>query len=209
MAARNAATNPGTEELMQRGERLQSRIASLAAMCRRANKTKRPSRGVAAKIRRELREIEAEFGALKKSAAGSVQLPAPSLSVEAVLTSAARIVNEAADRAVEVDWSRDPLTPREAAIRAEVIRIIEVENTTGSEEVSGPHYVYEALSHLLDDDEEKDMGGDLFAALERWRAAWLADDERERRTEGERLVGIALLNLSMGRHEAPIGTEPQ
>ena len=96
---------------------------------------------------------------------------------DAAIAEAIEIVKKAYDDVVEIDWTSNPKTKHEAALRLAMIRQIEHENAKAGDDCAA-FFTLLALEHLASVDADA-TGEDLYAAIERWRAA--SDDEHRRR----------------------------
>ncbi len=89
--------------------------------------------------------------------------PAP--SADMALTEALRIAREAQDASVEIDWTDNPASDREAELRLAIIRRIESEQTAFWGQPS--YYGLLSLQDLAPNAEA--TGQDLYDAIKRWR----------------------------------------
>ncbi len=117
--------------------------------------------------------------------------PAP--SADMALAEALRIAREAEDATVEIDWTDNPASDREAELRLAIIRRIETEEM---ELFDVPHYVLLALRNLTPGAEV--IGEDLYDAIERWQVR-CDDHAREHNAkERRRLLDAARRDLDGG-----------
>jgi hypothetical protein len=119
---------------------------------------------------------------------------ATDLSAEAALTEAKRIVAQASDNALdEIDWTSEPRSDRERALRKAIIARIEVEGTARS-----PFYVTNCLCDLTDDPWGDDLASDLAQAIDRWICRSGEENDDRNRKERRRLLEAARRDLDVG-----------
>ena len=115
----------------------------------------------------------------------------PALTADAALAEAGRIAAQASVDAIEIDWTEDPSSEREAALRVAMIRAIErdrpdhegtIRRLLGQPQGEShmAHRTRAALNRLAPSGAEF-VGSDLFAALERWEC-----EEEDRQNEAIR-----------------------
>ncbi len=159
----------------------------------------------------ELKSLRADFKEL--SGRPPAEMPtAPTPSLDSAFSEALAIVRDAHINAEldELNWTREPQSDHERAVRDLMIRRTVLEN-----EPKGPAAVCEALEYLhnLDEDEGEYVASDLRDAIDRWRTEWEDEFERQRKAESKRLLNAALgtqklldqarrdLNLPNERHK--------
>lgn len=119
-----------------------------------------------------------------------------SFSAAAVLADAARIVAAASDADLdEIDWTENPKTERERALRSAIIRRVELESSkigswrTDGTSSSAMHVLW-ALENLAPTDASQ-IGSDLYDAIERWEIAKDEEDKRNMKITKRRLLDQA------------------
>lgn len=121
------------------------------------------------------------------------------LSPEAVLADALRIVAAASDADIDdIDWTENPKSERERALRLAIIRRIETENQETGSVIDvyedgrsyAALYTVNALRRLAPSD-APEIGEDLYDAIERWEVAWVEQRKRNATLEKRRLLDRA------------------
>jgi hypothetical protein len=122
--------------------------------------------------------------------------PKPSTpTANAALAAALSIATKAHDDALEIDWSSNPATKREAALRLAMIRHVERRHAEfwkpwedGQNDVAT--FTLWDLERLAPADADE-IGADLYDAIERWENAAREESERNASLERRRLLDAA------------------
>jgi hypothetical protein len=130
--------------------------------------------------------------------------PNAASSAVAALDEAKRIVAKLGDLHVEqIDWTQEPGSERERALRKAIIRRIEAEGARAS--CSSPYPVLNRLRSLVDSplfDDEDPIGSDLGEAIERWDQRCDEYEADRRKNEHRRLLKDARRELDGNPPEA-------
>lgn len=124
------------------------------------------------------------------------------LSADAVLAEAARIARAAEDAAIEIDWSDNPASDKEAQLRLAIIRRIEIEAAKGAEAF---RYLTNGRVHNLArvtlsklralEPNAEEIGSDLYDAIQRWQGRFEEERARARADRRRELLDAARRDL--------------
>ncbi len=120
------------------------------------------------------------------------------LSANRALAEANKIITDLTGDDVIIDWSRDPLSDREAKVRLAIIRRVEI-MVQERRIFNDSYFVWSELDLMAPNDHSKlnrPLGRDLLAALEKWDRLREEETEARRANTSRQLIDLAYQDVN-------------